>query len=316
MPRKRRTSFLEDVVSLASMLPWWLSLLLAPISFALFHMLAAMKRAASTPAERVSNALWTSLTVSGELIVPVVFVIAAALAGLRRIRQERIDPKPPRVEPSPPVGHMPEIPNDDLYDAWKDVSKTERDRPPIDTAQWSKELLDALEWKRFELLCAGYFETLGFKSKVAREGADGGVDIHLYANGSSTPSIVVQCKAWKTYKVGIKPIRELLGVMTAAQVSEGIFVTTGSYTAEARECAAANHIDLIDGEDLLRKIAASRPEDHAALLKLATAGDFTTPTCPSCGIKMVERVAQKTGDKFWGCTRFPACRLTLRQRSS
>src|SRR6185437_13503024 len=188
---------------------------------------------------------------------------------------------------------------------------TESNRPAIDTTRWSKELLNALEWKRFEILCAAYFETLGFKSKVAREGADGGVDIHLYAEGSSVPAIVVQCKAWRTYTVGIKAIRELLGVMTAAHVPEGVFVTTSVYTAEARQFAAANQIDLIDGDDLLRKIAATRPEHQAALLQLVTAGDFTTPTCPSC-----ERVAQKTGDTFWGCTRFPNCRFTMPQRSS
>ena len=136
----------------------------------------------------------------------------------------------------------------------------------MDTSRWSKELLDALEWKRFELLCAGYFETLGFKSKVAREGADGGVDIHLYAEGSSAPAILVQCKAWKAYQVGIKPIRELLGVMTDARVSEGVFVTTSMYTAEARRFAAGHNIQLIDGEDLLKKVSAAATGDERALL--------------------------------------------------
>jgi restriction system protein len=161
-----------------------------------------------------------------------------------------------------------------------------------------------------------YFETLGFRSKVARKGADGGVDIHLYAAGSNTPGILVQCKAWKAYPVGIKPIRELLGVMTAARVAEGVFITTGEYTSEARQFAAQNNIHLIDGGDFLRKIQAVPADCQRSLLEIATAGDFTTPTCPSCGIKMVNRVAQKSGERFWGCTGYPRCRRTFRQAQS
>src|SRR5262249_8172969 len=162
------------------------------------------------------------------------------------------------------------------------------------------------------LLCAGYFETLGFKTRVAREGADGGVDIHLYAEGSDTPGIVVQCKAWKTYKIRVKEVRALLGVMTASRVAEGVFATTGHYTAEARQFAAGNRIELIDGEDLLRRISDLRPDHQLSLLETATTGDFTTPTCPSCGVKMADRVALMTGRKFWGCTNYPRCRFTLR----
>jgi len=309
---------LEEVYDATAKLPWWVCLVLAAISFGVGHMLASVgSPGPMTPQAIVAPAV-IGLGVAIEILGPVVFVLAGAVSGFRQMQTPRVraPASSAPTESRPGAERAAGTQDQDLYETWKDVSEVEAAHVPVDTSRWTMELLKALEWKRFELLCAGYFETLGFKSEVAREGADGGVDIHLYANGSSTPSVVVQCKAWKAYKVGIKPIRELLGVMTAAHVSEGIFVTTGSYTAEARECAAANHIDLIDGGDLLRKIAASRPEDHAALLQLATAGDFTTPTCPSCGIKMVERVAQKTGDKFWGCTRFPACRLTLRQRSS
>jgi predicted RNA-binding Zn-ribbon protein involved in translation (DUF1610 family) len=288
MSRKRRTSFLEDVYTVASMLPWWASIVLAAISFAGFHMLAGMKSAASSGPEAISTALWAGVGFAAQVIAPLVFLLAAVASGFGRAKGQHRS----------------------------GVTYAGANRRPLDTSRWGKELLDALEWKRFEHLCAGYFETLGFKSKVAREGPDGGVDIHLYAEGSSVPSILVQCKAWKTYTVGVKGIRELLGAMTAAGVSEGMFITTSGYTAEARQFAAANNIDLIDGEDLLRKIAATRPEDGAALLELATAGDFTTPTCPSCGIKMVERVARKTGKAFWGCTGYPNCGFTMPQRSS
>jgi restriction system protein len=318
MPRKRRTSFLEDVYDTATQLPWWAGIALAALSFTLGHMLAGTRAANPRTPEAMVTSVVVALGIAIEYLGPLVFLLAAARSGFRQMqerRPERSSPTPSPIGSGPTIDRTTRMPDDNLYDAWKDVSRTEPSRPPVDTSRWSMELLKALEWKRFELLCAAYFETLGFKARVAREGADGGIDIHLYPEGSDTPGIVVQCKAWNAYQVGVKPIRELLGVMTAARISEGVFVTTSDFTDEARRFAEGNNLQLIDGEDFLKKIAATSPERQAALLQSATAGDFTTPTCPSCGIKMVERVAQKTGERFWGCTRFPSCRTTFRMTS-
>ena len=51
--------------------------------------------------------------------------------------------------------------------------------------------------------------------------------------------------------------------------------------------------------------------DAYQLLKLATQGDFLTPTCPSCGIKMVPRKSTQVGREFWGCTNYPRCKQTF-----
>ena len=185
------------------------------------------------------------------------------------------------------------------------------DAPPIDTGSWSTRLLQALEWKRLEQLCAAYFRTLKFRVEEATHGPDGGVDLRLYEGSAKTPGVLVQCKAWNSWKVGVKEIRELFGVMAAEGVNEGILVTTSTFTDEATAFAQGKNIALIDGADLLTKLRSLPTEDQELILGLVTAGDFTTPTCPSCGIKMVSRVAQATGDLFWGCVRYPACRSTI-----
>jgi len=202
--------------------------------------------------------------------------------------------------------------DDDRYPERNRLLERAAATPSLDTSRWSLKLLRALEWKRFELVCAAYFESLGFTARTARAGADGGVDIHLFAKGAQKPEIIVQCKAWNTYKVGIKPIRELFGVMAREQVAEGIFITTGTFTAEARSFPKENELHLVDGEDLLKKIQ-SLPEDRqAALLSVATKGDFTTPTCPSCAIKMIRRENKKDNTAFWGCSNYPRCRQTFK----
>lgn len=182
--------------------------------------------------------------------------------------------------------------------------------------EWSLDLLQQLEWKRFEALCAAYFNAAGgLIARTTRLGADGGVDIYLYgpASPDEAPAGVVQCKAWRTYRVGVKPVRELYGVMAAEKARIGIFVTTGDYTAEAREFAREKHLQLLTGRELLDKLRALPSETAARLLAEATAGDYTTPTCPQCGIKMTQRTPRKGGSPFWGCMNYPRCRQTLRQ---
>src|SRR5437879_6437743 len=90
-------------------------------------------------------------------------------------------------------------------------------------------------------------------------------------------------------------------LIAAAGVPQGVLVACGTFTSEAKEFSRGENIQLIDGGELLRKIGALAPEQGQALLKLATAGDFSTPTCPACGIKMSARTSSTEGRKFWGC---------------
>jgi len=161
---------------------------------------------------------------------------------------------------------------------------------PSGTGRWSLELLRRLEWRRFEELCAAYYEV---------------------AEGADKPPSVVQCKPSSVYTVGIKPVRELRAAMAAAGVPQGVVVACGTFTSEAKEFSRGENIQLIDGGELLRKIGALAPEQGQALLKLATAGDFSTPTCPACGIKMTARTSSTEGRKFWGCLNYPRCKRTF-----
>ena len=185
------------------------------------------------------------------------------------------------------------------------------DHAKFDTRNWTLVLLKHLEWRRFEELCAAYFEALGFTTTEARSGAEGGADIGLVAAGADQPSSVLQCKGWNVYTVGIKPVRELRAAMAAAGVPQGVLVACGTFTSEAKEFSSGENIQLIDGADLLRKIGALAPEQGQALLRLATAGDFSTPTCPACGIKMTARTSSTEGRKFWGCLNYPRCKRTF-----
>jgi restriction system protein len=184
-------------------------------------------------------------------------------------------------------------------------------RAKVDTRKWTPQLLRLLEWRRFEELCKAYFEALGFRTSIAPSGSGGSASIQLIADGAQGTSIVVQSRAWDAYRVGIKAARELRSAMASAKVGEGVLVTSGRFTQEAIDYARKENIQLIDGTDLLAKIAALLPEKALALLKFATQGDFLTPTCPSCSIKMIPRQSTREGRKFWGCRNYPRCKHTF-----
>ena len=177
--------------------------------------------------------------------------------------------------------------------------------------RWTLELLKNLEWRRLEELCAAYFGAAGFRTEIVHERADGCAEIHLRAAGASDASILVHCKPWDAYPIGVKTLRELRAAMGTANGAEGVLVTTGRFAPEARAFAAKERIELVDGAALLEKLAALAPEKAAAILKLVTKGDFLTPTCPRCFIKMTARRSTRQGRMFWGCRNYPRCKLTF-----
>jgi restriction system protein len=182
------------------------------------------------------------------------------------------------------------------------------ERARFDTRKWTPELLKHLEWRRFEELCAAYYEALGARARLDHSRSDGGVDIFLCANGSDTAAAVVHCKAWDAYRVGLRALRR---AMTAAGVRDGVLVTAGRFTREAVNFAAQENIQLVDGAALLVGLAELEPEKSLALLQFTTQGDFLTPTCPRCSVKMISRRSIQGGRTYWGCVNYPRCKHTF-----
>lgn len=180
-------------------------------------------------------------------------------------------------------------------------------------------LLRELEWKRFEEVTELYFRLTGWGTQQTRIGPDGGVDINLFRPPDTTIAAVVQCKAWNTYKIGVKPVRELFGVMAAGKIPAGYFVTSGTYTQEASGFAAQVGLTLIDGDGLVGRIQQLPEADRRRIHQLATSGDYKTPTCPRCGEKMLLRTSTKganIGSQFWGCPCYPRCKATLKIKAA
>jgi len=184
--------------------------------------------------------------------------------------------------------------------------------------QTSIESIRELSWSQFELLIGEAYRREGYEViETGGGGADGGIDLMLK---SQLETVVVQCKQWKVYKVGVKPIRELYGVLMAQGADRAIFVTSGVYTQDAKDFARGKALELIDGDKLLEMIAPVRQQAVTQKLRAEVVDSPVSadaPQCPLCRRPMKLRTAKRgenVGSQFWGCTAYPKCRGT-RQNS-
>jgi len=168
-----------------------------------------------------------------------------------------------------------------------------------------------LTWSQFERLIAEFYRRQG-ATVTTRGGptSDGGVDLSI--TDRTGDRLIVQCKHWKSRRVGVKPLRELWGVMSDEKADGAIFVTSGSFSPDAADFARGKRLELIDGPKLRTMIAevkgrlatpsAARPDQAV-----------TVPRCPRCSSPMVLRTAKRgthSGEQFWGCSTYPKCEGT------
>jgi hypothetical protein len=183
--------------------------------------------------------------------------------------------------------------------------------PAPDASESATPELQTMRWDQFELLVGEIFRRHGYNVELsAALGADGGVDLMLRRDGECIP---VQCKHWKTSRVAAREMREFYGTMTDAAAPRGIFVTTGTFTRDAREFAEGKAIELLDGPALQQRIDAIRRPEENIFDVTSWIGDFTAaarifdPECPFCKGAMVIRHHRSTGAAVWGCATYPRC---------
>jgi restriction system protein len=129
-------------------------------------------------------------------------------------------------------------------------------------AALSQELLtkvQALTWMDFERLVVqllvrmGYGGSLKDAGRALTKGGDEGIDGTIKEDKLGLDVIYIQAKKWQTGNtVGRPEIQKFVGALAGQGAKKGIFITTSSFTKEAREYQPRNEtkIVLIDGEEL------------------------------------------------------------------
>lgn len=273
---RNRTSPFEDLAEIASRLPWWGGALLALVAYVGFHHFAVQSNVAPIDPKYMGafagRELGRVLASFAQYVVPLTFLIGAGVSAVRAARARRLH---------------------------GEVSRTP-----------SRTALETMSWREFEELVGETFRRRGFAvERRGGHGPDGGVDLVLRL-GSDT--CLVQCKQWKARSVGVATVRELFGVMAAEGAVGGFVVASGSFTDEARRFAEGRAIALIGTETLLALVQAGRAAAPAAPTAREPAA-AAAPACPECAAPMELRIARRgarTGQRFWGCSRYSGRRGT------
>lgn len=275
MARRKKQSLAEDVIDLAALMPWWAGVLLAIVSYALFHMLASRPPGALMPGQvgvALPMLVFSAVAWPAQFIVPLLFLFGAMISFFKRRKAAQLHAE----------------------------------------AANRADGVAAMTWREFEALVGEYFRRQGYAViDNGGGGPDGGIDVLLQKGADR---YLVQCKHWRALRVGVQPVRELYGVMAAKRVAGGFVVTSGDFTDEARSFAQGREVQLINGKALqsaIRAQAASAP--HAATASQAPMRQSAVPaagtalSCPLCNAPMMLRQARSgptAGKKFWGCSQF------------
>lgn len=119
-------------------------------------------------------------------------------------------------------------------------------------AEEAIEKLRALSQERFERFCADLFGLLGYVVTVAEQDHEKSHDLELRVGDELT---LATCRCYAEYrKVDREEVENLAGDVRRQGAAHGVFVTTSAFTEECGECAKRSGIDLVDGEELRKKL--------------------------------------------------------------
>lgn len=303
MDMAKKTSLFDDLLFIASKLPWWVSLTIAVGSGVYLHSVASAPLPIYSGVQQLQSmmlgTMFKTFASFGQFILPTIFGLGALFSILARRKRRNL-----LTSITTPGGNT----------------------------------LASISWREFELLVGEALRRQGFAvQETGGNGPDGGVDLIARKDGEK---YLVQCKQWRSMQVGVPVVRELYGAMAAEAAVGGFVITSGQFSKPARDFASGRNVQLIDGAALNRWIELTRKpvprpsspvvDERVEPVIKAEAAPMsgiqpspktqpapqtpvvpTAPACPHCRKPMVVRVARtgaNAGGDFWGCSNYPKCR--------
>jgi restriction system protein len=106
--------------------------------------------------------------------------------------------------------------------------------------------------EEFEFLVAELYDHLGYVTELTKSSYDGGIDVLARKdNVAEKELVIVQCKRYKKV-VGVREIRNLLGVVSDRKATKGTLVASCRFSPEAKKLATRNsRIETIDHKQLV-----------------------------------------------------------------
>ncbi len=107
----------------------------------------------------------------------------------------------------------------------------------------------AMQWQAFESRLSDHFWRSGYHVEKIDESD---ADLRLTREGKTW---YVNAKYWDAGHVGAEPVRQVMQRVAGEDAAGGFVVTSGQFTADARQLAARAEIELIEGPALAEALA-------------------------------------------------------------
>lgn len=127
---------------------------------------------------------------------------------------------------------------------------------PAPVTTFSVDMLGELDAKRFEAVVAAYYSKTGIVANSTQAPAGSPVHIKISWKGEPRPFAYVQCIAQPPGPIEVRPLKELIAVLATDDIRRGYVVTSGAFSAAARDLAQQKQLTLMSGEALVEKLNA------------------------------------------------------------
>ena len=114
------------------------------------------------------------------------------------------------------------------------------------------EKIRAMSWRDFSGIVEDAFRHDGYSvARFAGPEAD-------FAISKEGKTALVSCKRWKAASNGVEPLRDLHAAIEKQEAHEGIYLTAGAVSDNARQFAAEKKVQVVQGADLAKMLLAMR----------------------------------------------------------
>jgi len=275
----KKTSTLDDLLYLASKLPWWSSPILAVASGVYLHSVATAPAVITSDIQHLDSMMlhtaFKTLATIGQFLLPLIFVMGALTSFLgRRKRVELLN-----------TGHA----------------------------------VNDFSWQEFELLVGEALRRQGFSvEETGASGPDGGVDLIARKDGEKYLVQCKHWRALQVGVPVVRELYGAMaaeGAVGGFVVTSGRFTEPAREFASGRNLKLVDGMRLKRWIAAANKGAQAAPAQPAAAPDVPTPPPVqpaqTAPSCPFCQKPMVTRIARSgrnAGGEFWGCADYPKCR--------
>lgn len=121
------------------------------------------------------------------------------------------------------------------------------------------EKISAMSWRDFSGVVEEAFRDEGYSiSRLGGPEAD-------FAVSKAGKTALVSCKRWKAANSRIEPLRELHAAMEKEDAHEGIYLTAGAVSDNARQFAVEKKVQVVQGAALARMLLAMRKNKDVSI---------------------------------------------------